>query len=486
MVSEPRSYAAVSTVAGVKQETLATTPIAQSLFLRFLSRIVPESVPQRNSINRSVPQRNSINRAHRSLNLDDLGISEQLNKLMSLLQSQAIERIIVTQCNNNADAPVRSTSPRIPQRNLGSEQRTSVADPQRKAIQGACPSFPVIQSPVQAISTVVPQRKEGARPSFALSGKARKPNSEIVREIDESETSSQSLSQKQIEQSSDSATVVESFDPKFVRRETKKSTAGEEMAPGVEPQKMWREITARNLLKVLNNFKFVLNEHSIRDLIVAADANASKLIRNIAAECGVALYEESKQVSYDVIRDENGNVKFDCSAIGKQFAAENISAQVVRKLVDDASKFLNDKVSKAVVTVPAFPFVAQFSSMMASNMAMFERACDFFFRHAAQLSGIPLRMVERGRRQFPLTKASNKVEEMLSGLLKQKVDGFFMLIEIVNWMVDDPPQGGNEYANEVIIFMETLVSTAPQILQVSILKRVMQDVGGNVMEQKSL
>ncbi|XP_019199398.1 PREDICTED: uncharacterized protein LOC109193060 isoform X2 [Ipomoea nil] len=456
MVSEPRSYAAVSTVAGVKQETLATTPIAQSLFLRFLSRIVPESVPQRNSINRSVPQRNSINRAHRSLNLDDLGISEQLNKLMSLLQSQAIERIIVTQCNNNADAPVRSTSPRIPQRNLGSEQRTSVADPQRKAIQGACPSFPVIQSPVQAISTVVPQRKEG------------------------------SLSQKQIEQSSDSATVVESFDPKFVRRETKKSTAGEEMAPGVEPQKMWREITARNLLKVLNNFKFVLNEHSIRDLIVAADANASKLIRNIAAECGVALYEESKQVSYDVIRDENGNVKFDCSAIGKQFAAENISAQVVRKLVDDASKFLNDKVSKAVVTVPAFPFVAQFSSMMASNMAMFERACDFFFRHAAQLSGIPLRMVERGRRQFPLTKASNKVEEMLSGLLKQKVDGFFMLIEIVNWMVDDPPQGGNEYANEVIIFMETLVSTAPQILQVSILKRVMQDVGGNVMEQKSL
>ncbi|XP_024366739.1 stromal 70 kDa heat shock-related protein, chloroplastic [Physcomitrium patens] len=64
--------------------------------------------------------------------------------------------------------------------------------------------------------------------------------------------------------------------------------------------------------------------------------------------------DEAKQVSYQVIRDSNGNVKLDCPAIGKSFAAEEISAQVLRKLVDDASKFLNDKVTKAVVTVPAY------------------------------------------------------------------------------------------------------------------------------------
>ncbi|CAK9231348.1 unnamed protein product [Sphagnum troendelagicum] len=63
---------------------------------------------------------------------------------------------------------------------------------------------------------------------------------------------------------------------------------------------------------------------------------------------------ESKQVSYHVIRDSNGNVKLDCPAIGKSFAAEEISAQVLRKLVEDASKFLNDKVNKAVITVPAY------------------------------------------------------------------------------------------------------------------------------------
>ncbi|MBA0713881.1 hypothetical protein Golax_012884 [Gossypium laxum] len=64
--------------------------------------------------------------------------------------------------------------------------------------------------------------------------------------------------------------------------------------------------------------------------------------------------EEAKQVSYKVIRDENGNVKLECPAISKQFAAEEISAQVLRKLVDDASKFLGESVTKAVVTVPAY------------------------------------------------------------------------------------------------------------------------------------
>lgn len=64
--------------------------------------------------------------------------------------------------------------------------------------------------------------------------------------------------------------------------------------------------------------------------------------------------EESKQVSYKVVKDEIGNVKLECPATGKLFAPEEISAQVLRKLVDDASKFLNDKVTKAVITVPAY------------------------------------------------------------------------------------------------------------------------------------
>jgi len=63
---------------------------------------------------------------------------------------------------------------------------------------------------------------------------------------------------------------------------------------------------------------------------------------------------ESTEVAYKVLRDSSGNVKLDCPAVEKQFAPEEISAQVLRKLVDDASKYLGETVTEAVITVPAY------------------------------------------------------------------------------------------------------------------------------------
>ncbi|MDJ0845078.1 MAG: molecular chaperone DnaK, partial [Crocosphaera sp.] len=63
---------------------------------------------------------------------------------------------------------------------------------------------------------------------------------------------------------------------------------------------------------------------------------------------------EATEVSYKVLRDGNGNVKLDCPAQSKQFAPEEISAQVLRKLVEDASKYLGETVTEAVITVPAY------------------------------------------------------------------------------------------------------------------------------------
>jgi molecular chaperone DnaK len=62
---------------------------------------------------------------------------------------------------------------------------------------------------------------------------------------------------------------------------------------------------------------------------------------------------ETTEVSYKVL-NVGGNVKLDCGAAGKQFAPEEISAQVLRKLVEDASKYLGETVTQAVVTVPAY------------------------------------------------------------------------------------------------------------------------------------
>ena len=62
---------------------------------------------------------------------------------------------------------------------------------------------------------------------------------------------------------------------------------------------------------------------------------------------------EATEVSYKVL-NVNGNIKIDCPALGKQFAPEEISAQVLRKLIDDASKYLGETVTQAVITVPAY------------------------------------------------------------------------------------------------------------------------------------
>jgi molecular chaperone DnaK len=61
---------------------------------------------------------------------------------------------------------------------------------------------------------------------------------------------------------------------------------------------------------------------------------------------------EMNAVSFDVVAGTDGAVRFKVG--GKLYAPEEISAQVLRKLVEDASKFLGEKITEAVITVPAY------------------------------------------------------------------------------------------------------------------------------------
>lgn len=64
--------------------------------------------------------------------------------------------------------------------------------------------------------------------------------------------------------------------------------------------------------------------------------------------------QESTQVPYKIKEDPKGNIKILCPILGKEFSPEEISAQVLKKLSIDASKYLNQSVNKAVITVPAY------------------------------------------------------------------------------------------------------------------------------------
>merc|ERR1711991_121786 len=63
--------------------------------------------------------------------------------------------------------------------------------------------------------------------------------------------------------------------------------------------------------------------------------------------------EESKEVSYSVEKS-GSSVKLKCPILDKQFSPEEVSSQVLRKLADDAGKYLGEKVTQAVTTVPAY------------------------------------------------------------------------------------------------------------------------------------
>ena len=63
--------------------------------------------------------------------------------------------------------------------------------------------------------------------------------------------------------------------------------------------------------------------------------------------------EESKEVSYEVEKS-GSNVRLKCPVLDKQFSPEEVSAQVLRKLAEDAGKYLGENVTQAVITVPAY------------------------------------------------------------------------------------------------------------------------------------
>ena len=64
--------------------------------------------------------------------------------------------------------------------------------------------------------------------------------------------------------------------------------------------------------------------------------------------------DESKQLPYKVGKDQNDNIKIKCPALNKDFSPEELSAQILRKLINDATNYLGQEVTQAVITVPAY------------------------------------------------------------------------------------------------------------------------------------
>ena len=63
---------------------------------------------------------------------------------------------------------------------------------------------------------------------------------------------------------------------------------------------------------------------------------------------------EASKIAYQIKKDNNGNIKLHSPITNKDFSPEEISASILKKLSTDASRFLKETITQAIVTVPAY------------------------------------------------------------------------------------------------------------------------------------
>ncbi len=88
-----------------------------------------------------------------------------------------------------------------------------------------------------------------------------------------------------------------------------------------------------------------------RQAILNPEATLYSVKRFIGRKWG-EVDEEARMVSYKVVKGPNDTIRFDVR--GRQAAPEEVSAQVIRKLVEEAGKHLGERITEAVITCPAY------------------------------------------------------------------------------------------------------------------------------------
>ncbi|KAF7041205.1 hypothetical protein CFC21_051029 [Triticum aestivum] len=123
---------------------------------------------------------------------------------------------------------------------------------------------------------------------------------------------------------------------------------------------------------------------------------------------------------------------------------------------------------------------------LAGNISVLEHACDLYLLHCAQQCGIPKRVAQRSRATLTaravLKASQNAAYNALINMANSKIDDFMVLLDDVNWIVEETPDNANDYMNEVLIYLETLVSTASEILPLEALYKVVSGAVGHISD----
>nr|BBA19092.1 Hsp70-type chaperone [Heterosigma akashiwo] len=112
--------------------------------------------------------------------------------------------------------------------------------------------------------------------------------------------------------------------------------------------------TTPSIVAYTKKQELLVGQIAKRQAVINPTNTFSSVKRFIGSKANEINDTEKENCSYEVIADENGNIKIKCPILNKEFSPEEISAQILRKLVNDASKYAGETVNQAVITVPAY------------------------------------------------------------------------------------------------------------------------------------
>ena len=111
--------------------------------------------------------------------------------------------------------------------------------------------------------------------------------------------------------------------------------------------------TTPSIVAYTKNKELLVGQIAKRQAVINPENTFSSIKRFIGSNYS-DIKNDAKQVPYKVIGDSRDNIKIVCSTLDKQFSPEEISSQILRKLVSDTSVYLGTPIKYAVITVPAY------------------------------------------------------------------------------------------------------------------------------------
>ena len=159
------------------------------------------------------------------------------------------------------------------------------------------------------------------------------------------------------------------------------------------------------------------------------------------------LSEDAKKLHYKVDKDSKKNIKIKCPALNRDFSPEELSAQVLRKLVNDATEYLGQEVTQAVITVPAYFNDSQRQATMdAGKIAGVEVLRIINEPTAASLAyGLDKKQNETilvfdlggGTFDVSILEVGDGIFEVLATAGDTNLGGDDFDITLVNWLIED-------------------------------------------------